>query len=77
MKIDILSLKPEELEREILAMGEKKFRASQIYDAVFNKGIQDINDITNISKSLRERLANDYKIDSLNNEKKLVSKIKK
>ena len=75
LKTDLRSLTYDELENHLVDMGEKKFRASQIYDAVFNKGIQDINDITNISKSLRERLANDYKIDSLNNEKKLVSKI--
>lgn len=75
LKTDLRSLTYDELENHLIDMGEKKFRASQIYDAVFNKGIQDINDITNISKSLRERLANDYKIDSLNIEKKLVSKI--
>ena len=31
-KTDILSLSKEELEEKILAMGEKKFRAGQIYD---------------------------------------------
>ena len=30
-KIDILSLLPEELEQLILEMGEKKFRAKQIF----------------------------------------------
>ena len=36
-KIDVLSLTYEELESKMLEMGEKNFRASQVYDAVFSK----------------------------------------
>lgn len=43
MKIDILSLKPEELEREILAMGEKKFRAKQLFEWLHKKKITDFS----------------------------------
>lgn len=74
-KIDLLSLTYEELEQFLLDMGEKKFRAGQIYDAVFGKGVKNINDITNLSKNLRLRLEEKCFIDDLKIEKKLVSKI--
>lgn len=74
-KIDLLSLTYEETEALITNMGEKKFRASQIYDAVFAKGVRSIDEITNISKELRKKLCEVCFIESMKIEKKLVSEI--
>ena len=42
-KIDILSLTKEELTRQITEMGEKAFRAKQIYDWLHGKKISDFS----------------------------------
>lgn len=42
-----------ELETAIGALGNEKFRARQLYKWVYNKGVLDFNEMTNISKSLR------------------------
>lgn len=72
-EIDILSLSQEELAREILAMGEKTFRAKQIYEWLHVKKISDFSQMSNISIQLRERLSKKFCIKSLKIKKRLVS----
>lgn len=74
-KTDLLGLTYNELEEKILELGEKKFRARQIYDAVFSKGIKEISEITNLSLALRDKLSEKFYITNLSIEKKLVSKL--
>ena len=45
MKKDILSLLPEELETEILSLGEKKYRASQISRAL-TRGVRSFEEMS-------------------------------
>lgn len=72
-KVDLLSLLPSELEDFFLSIGEPKFRAKQTF-ARLHKG-ERISEITNLSKALRERLA-DEALDTLPTVKeKHVSKI--
>mgnify|MGYP003290465334 CR=1 FL=1 len=75
MKQDLRALTYEEIENLMLDMGEKKFRASQIYDAVFKKGVESILEISNISKALREALDEQFYISVPKIELKLVSAI--
>ncbi len=42
-----------DLEKVIGALGNEKFRARQLYKWVYNKGVLDFPEMTNISKSLR------------------------
>lgn len=56
------------------SLGEKPFRAKQIFKWL-HKGAEDFSEMTDISKSLREKLASLYRIDNLTIEKKLVSQI--
>lgn len=42
-----------ELENAIGAIGNEKFRARQLYKWIYNKGVLDFCEMTNISKSLR------------------------
>ena len=72
-KIDILSLSYEELEREIINLGEPKFRAKQIFSWL-HKGVP-VEKMTNISKPLREKLG-ELCLDTMPKvEEKLVSAI--
>lgn len=58
--IDIKSLNWEELTEEIVALGDKKFRAGQIYQWMHEKLVESFDDMTNLSKDLREKLKNRY-----------------
>ena len=51
-----------ELEQLMAAMGEPKFRARQVYDWMWQKFAGDVASMTNLSKSLREKLAVDFYI---------------
>lgn len=64
-KTDILSLYHEELEAEILAMGEKKFRAKQIFEWLHVKNVDSFDKMTNLSAQLRARLEEKFCIKSL------------
>ena len=55
MKTDIKSLTKEELERYLEQLGEKKFRARQIFSWL-NKGVESFEDMTDLSKDLRQKL---------------------
>lgn len=74
-KTDILSLSKEELEEKILAMGEKKFRAGQIYDWLHINKVEEFTKMTNLSAQLREKLDDIFWINSLKIQKRLVSDI--
>ena len=54
-KTDILSLSKEELEEKILAMGEKKFRAGQIYDWLHINKVEEFSKMTNLSAQRKTR----------------------
>ena len=58
MKECLLNLNYEELENLIISLGEKKFRAGQIFRSL-HLGL-DFDEMTDISKAFRERLKNDY-----------------
>ena len=52
---DILSLLPEELEAELAALGQPRFRAGQIFQWL-SRGVRSFARMTNLSKELREEL---------------------
>ena len=54
-KTDLLSLSLEEMEQLVLSLGEPKYRAKQIFIPI-HKGIS-IDEITNISKALKQKLS--------------------
>lgn len=53
---DLRSMTYQEMEAFILDLGEKKFRARQLFEWVHKKGVLAIGDMTNLSKGLREKL---------------------
>lgn len=75
MKRDISSLNFEDLQNDILILGLPKFRAKQIFEWIHKFGVSDFDEMTNISKSLREQLDELYFIPDCKIEDKYVSKI--
>ena len=73
-KKDIRDLTLEELRAELEAMGEKPFRAAQIFDWLYHKGATDFAGFTSLSKDLREKLAARFTIVALEPEAQLKSK---
>lgn len=55
-KTDIKSLSLEELKQWMAELGEKPFRAGQIYQWMHQKLAADFSEMTNLSKALREKL---------------------
>ena len=62
MKKDIRAYEYDELKKEVQSLGEKPFRAGQIYDWLHVKLADDFDEMSNLSKALRERLAQEYEI---------------
>lgn len=65
MKTDIKSLTLEELKKELAEMGEKPFRAVQIYEWMHKKLVRSFDEMSNLSKVLREELKQRYEFTSL------------
>ncbi len=72
---DIKSLTKSELEGEIKALGLPSFRANQIYKWLHKEGVCSFDEMTDLSKALREELKEKYFIASCDIEQKYVSSI--
>lgn len=70
---DIKSMTLQELKDEITLMGEKSFKAGQIYSWLHKHGAVSFDEMTNLSKDLRSQLQKKYDIYNCSIEKKLVS----
>lgn len=73
-KVVLKNLTEEEMVEFILSLGEKKFRAAQVYSWVY-KNIRDFDEMKNVPKSLRDKLRDKSIIGNLDIELKLESKI--
>ncbi len=73
-KKDLLSLTMGEIEELLISMNEKKFRGKQIFEWI-NKGIKDFDEMTNLSKTLRDKLSERTYITNIKIEEKIVSTI--
>lgn len=72
---DIKSLTFDELNSEITSIGLPKFRTGQIYSWLHEKGVDSFDEMSNLSKDLRQKLSEKYFIPSVKIEDKYVSKI--
>ena len=64
-RLDIKSLTLEELGEEMEALGERSFRAKQIFEWIHGKGAEDFASMTNISAKLREKLGERFSLTAL------------
>lgn len=75
MKTDIKSLSMRELKAEIEKMGERPFRAKQLYEWFHIRLARSYDEMTNIPKSLKEKLEESCTYTSLNIAEVQTSKI--
>lgn len=71
--INIYSLTRQELEQYLLLMGEKPFRATQIFEWLYKKNVKSFDEMTNIKKESIEKLKENFKISDLEIENEQIS----
>lgn len=74
-KADIKSLGFEELSGEFISMGEKPFRAKQVFSWLHEKQAAGFQEMTNLSKAFRETLSEKFFLTVLEPVDVLVSKL--
>jgi len=57
---NIYNLTKEELEKYFLSIGEKKFKAIQVYEWLYQKKEQNADKFSNIKKEIRDKLIKDF-----------------
>jgi 23S rRNA (adenine2503-C2)-methyltransferase len=64
-KKNIRHLSNAELEAYFETLGEKKFRAKQVYEWIWQKHAHSFDDMTNLSKELRQQLTDTFTLPAL------------
>ena len=62
---NIRTLTLDELTEYFLSIGDKKFRAKQVWEWLWKKQARSFEDMTNLSKELRETLSNNFSFPAL------------
>lgn len=65
LKESIYSLRLDELKSWLEENGEKSFRANQIYEWLYEKRVKTFDEMSNLSKSLREKLKEYFALTTL------------
>jgi len=65
-KSDIRSLSKEDLRNFFVANGDKAFRGNQVYEWLWSKGLHRFEEMTNVSKTTRNLLENNFVINHIN-----------
>ena len=74
-KKDICSFTLEELKEEMELLDEKAFRAKQVYEWLHVKLVNTFEEMSNLSKNLREKLETNYRIPKVEMIERQISKI--
>ena len=74
MKNDLRSLNLIELQDVIESLGEKKFRAAQIFDWMHAKQVEDFSEMKNVPNALKDKLSDEYMIFTVKKERMQESK---
>lgn len=62
---NIRHLNLKDIEEYFASFGEKKFRAKQVYDWLWLKPVRSFDEMTNLSKELRQKLAAEFSLPAL------------
>lgn len=74
MKKNIRNYDLNDLKQEMIQIGQKPFRAEQIFKWLNQEKVSSFDEMTNLSLELREQLAENYTIGNFQIEHKLISK---
>ena len=66
----ILDNTKEDLESYFESIGEKKFKATQVFEWLYEKKIYDVNSFSNLKKEVRDKLLSDFSWDKISIVKK-------
>ncbi len=72
---DLASFDKNELQELILQLGEKKFRAAQVYEWIHKKNVDSYDEMSNISAKLKSELEKNYCVNSIKILEKYESKL--
>lgn len=72
-KIHLIALDKDELAEYAVSIGEPKYRAKQIFKGLHERRLQSLDEITDLPKSLREKLKETGEISTLKVESRYVS----
>ena len=75
MASDIVAYSMEELKKYFEGIGQKPFRAKQVYEWLHKKNVDAFEEMTNISADMQKQLERDFFIEQLTIVKVLTSKI--
>jgi len=64
-KINIRNLSFDDLVEKLISIGEKKFRAKQVYEWIWKKGARSFSDMHNVSNKITDALESEYFLDCL------------
>ena len=73
--MNIYGMSREKLENYFLSIGEKKFKAVQIYEWLYDKKVNSFYEMTNLKKELQEKLSNEFNFDMISIQKKQTDKL--
>src|SRR5688572_5569925 len=62
---NIRLLSQKDLEKYVESIGEKKFRAKQLFEWIWLKPVQSFSEMTNLSKEFRQKLGEDFTLPAL------------
>ncbi len=72
---NIFNLTKKELETYFLSIGEKSFKATQVYEWLYQKRVYDIDEFSNIKKEIRDKLKADFTTNFIKIENKQVDNL--
>ena len=64
-KTYIRSLSPDKLKEHFISIAEPAFRAKQVYEWLWEKSCTDFEEMSNLSKPLREKLKETFTINNV------------
>jgi len=64
-KLDIKNISKDELKAELVRLGEEPYRAAQVFRWLYKSSVKSFDDMTNLGKSLRDKLKKKFHITKL------------
>ncbi len=75
--MNIYGIKRKDLEDYFLSIGEKKFKAIQVFEWIYQKKVNSFEDMSNIKKELQQKLKEDFDFSMISIKKKQEDKLTK
>jgi 23S rRNA (adenine2503-C2)-methyltransferase len=71
--VDLLGCYPSEIEEFVISRGEKPYRAKQLLRWIYQRGVSNFDEMTDLSRDFRDTLSRDARVTRLSAEENVVS----